>query len=110
MRITFVAGRAVHEEEGTAPVTEPVAHEPESRPESRLESKLAARVILQLNATALGKLALAQGLGHQSVSGELNKQIHRLQGSGLIEYTIPYKPNSRLQQYRLTDKGRSLLK
>jgi Fic family protein len=28
---------------------------------------------------------------------------------GLIEMTIPGKPNSRLQQYRLTDKGRQWL-
>ncbi len=29
--------------------------------------------------------------------------------AGLIEYTLPDKPNSRLQQYQLTDKGRTLL-
>ncbi len=28
---------------------------------------------------------------------------------GLIEMTIPGKPNSRLQQYRLTDQGRQLV-
>jgi ATP-dependent DNA helicase RecG len=27
----------------------------------------------------------------------------------LIQYTIPDKPNSRLQQYRLTEKGRAIL-
>ena len=27
----------------------------------------------------------------------------------LLEMTIPEKPNSRLQKYRLTDKGRDLL-
>lgn len=28
---------------------------------------------------------------------------------GSIDYTLPEHPNSRLQQYRLTDKGRALL-
>jgi DNA-binding PadR family transcriptional regulator len=33
----------------------------------------------------------------------------KLLQAGLIEYTIPGKPNSRLQQYRLTDQGKALL-
>ncbi|MDF7801839.1 Fic family protein [Pontiellaceae bacterium B1224] len=82
---------------------------PELRLESRLESKLAARIVLLLQKESLGKAAMAAALGHKTVSGELNKQVRRLAESGYIEMTRPEKPNSRLQQYRLTAEGRALL-
>jgi predicted HTH transcriptional regulator len=85
----------------------------ESRPESKLalqlESPMAAKLVWLLADGPLGKTALAQALGHASVSGELNKQVARLQAQMLIEMTLPDKPNSRLQKYRLTEQGQVML-
>ncbi|WP_334106777.1 Fic family protein [Methylobacillus sp.] len=87
-------------------VTEQVETE---RLESRLESKLAAKVVLWLEQEPRGKKELASRLGHRGVSGELHRQIRLLLAAGWIEMTLPDKPNSRLQQYRLTALGRQWL-
>jgi ATP-dependent DNA helicase RecG len=44
------------------------------------------------------------------ISGWLHRLIARMLANKTIEYTLPEKPNSRLQKYRITGKGRKLLK
>lgn len=75
---------------------------PESQPESQPES-LAARVLLLLKVGSLSKSELAAKLGQKNVSGQLNKVVRQLVQEKMIEYTIPDKPNSRLQRYCLVD-------
>jgi ATP-dependent DNA helicase RecG len=70
---------------------------------------LAARVLVRLLEEESSKASLAAWLGHQTVSGELHKQIKNLLAADLIEMTLPDKPSSRLQKYRLTAEGRVLL-
>lgn len=57
-----------------------------------------------------GKAEISSHLGQKEISGQLNQMIRRLLAERSIEYTIPSKPNSRLQKYRLTDSGAAYLK
>ena len=91
-------------------IEQEAASEGQARLESRLESKLASQLMVFLAKGELGKAEMARQLGHQTVSGELHKQIRRLVELGVIAMTLPDKPSSRLQKYRLTEQGRKLLR
>ena len=74
--------------------------QPESQPES-----LVTRIIYLLRDQRLSKSQISTFLGQKMVSGRLRIVIKDLIQDGMIEYTIPDKPNSRLQKYRITPAG-----
>ena len=74
------------------------------RPESRPES-LEMRVLGALRGRPCSKTELSAALGHKTISGQLNKVIRLLLAEQHIAYTVPDRPRSRLQKYRLTEKG-----
>ena len=55
-----------------------------------------------------GKELLAVA-GYRNRTGNFKKGLQRLVDEHFVELTIPDKPNSRLQKYRLTGKGREAL-
>ncbi len=48
-----------------------------------------------------GKADISRKLGQKQVSGQLNTVVRKLLDAGMIEYTIPEKPKSRLKKYRI---------
>ena len=87
---------------------------PESKAESRPESPPAAavsqrdRIVMILGKNGgMSKKELAVQLGHKTISGHLNRDIRSLREAGVIEYTLPDKPQSRLQKYSLCQKNDS---
>jgi hypothetical protein len=83
-----------------AQVTGQVGQQPES---------MEIRVLRQLVLQPMGKAQLSEAMGQKTISGQLNKVIRVLVADQTIEPTIPDKPTSRLQKYRLTEKGQRLL-
>jgi len=75
--------------------------QPELQPESQPELLLTDKIISLLKHKSLSKSDISKQLGQKSVSGQLNKIIRKMINLALIDYTIPEKPNSRLQKYKL---------
>ena len=87
-----------------AQVTPPVGGQPESRPEWRPESQpesLREKIVSLLTGGPLSKADIAARLGQKQVSGQLNKVIRDMLREGVVAHTIPEKPQSRMQRYKL---------
>lgn len=57
----------------------------------------------------MSRLALQQTLGLKHRDSFVETYLQPALEAELVEMTIPDKPQSRLQKYRLTDKGKALL-
>ena len=77
--------------------------------------KLADAVTLQVSRLLevltgdMSRAVLMSALALRDRMHFVNDHLRPALEGGLIQYTIPDKPNSRLHQYRLTEKGRAVL-
>ena len=73
-------------------------------------SEQVARILRACASGPMSKTALLQAAGLANAYLNYKRHIVPLLDAGLLEPTLPDKPNSRLQQYRLTAKARAFLR
>jgi Fic family protein len=73
-------------------------------------SEQVARILKACEKEPRSKAQLLESAGLANAYLNYKRHILPLLQSGLIEMTIPEKPKSRLQKYRLTEKGRAILR
>ena len=80
----------------------------ESGAESGGEPDMSTQIIALLEKESLAKSEIAKRLGKAKPSRYLNDLMRKLLQTGKVAYTIPDKPNSRLQKYKLgkTQEGK----
>jgi len=99
-------GEGARSESGSESRSEWWRMRPEWRSEWGLQS-VHDRIMAAISAAPLARSEIANAIGHKSITGALRRALAELVAAGWVELTVPAKPNSRLQKYRTTGKGRS---
>ena len=84
------------------PVTPPV-----EKPSETLNDKVQWKVLATLCTGVMSTAELSKAVGIGQSKNMRRRYLRLLLDMRFIEYTIPNKPNSRLQKYRLAEKGRA---
>lgn len=79
-------------------------------PQMDLEAQVDLDILKSCSDQARSSAEIARSLGHKQLSGNIRKALARLRQKGFLGYTLPEKPSRRLQQYRITEKGRTLIR
>ena len=96
--------------QSSAPVAHQVAYDVAYQVAyQNVPSNTAGRIFLILKDGPLGRADIAKTIGVTRMARSLKMALDTLMEDGLIEYTIPNNVRSRLQKYRLTEKGRQML-
>jgi len=74
-----------------------------------LRGDLKSKVLNLLADGPMSRSEISKKLGQKEVSGQLKKVFRDSLTDEMIEYTLPEKPKSPRQQYRLTEKGKIAL-
>ena len=90
------------------PVMPPVVP-PVVKPSETLINEVQHKILYALCNDVFSTSALAKAVGISQAKDIRRRYLRLLLDMGLVEYTIPNKPNSKYQQYRLTVKGRELV-
>ena len=90
------------------PVMTPVATPVASRVDARLSDRQ-LRILVALSRGGKASSEVVDAVDGIATNNLRRRYMRYLLDIGYVEYTIPGKPNSRLQKYRLTARGRAIL-
>jgi ATP-dependent DNA helicase RecG len=102
MRMRFVVGL------GEPIQIEHTGKKDQAQVEAQVEAQVDFQILAACANAPLSSAEISTALGHKQLSGNLRKALPRLRQAELLEFTVPDKPKSRLQKYRITSKGRKL--
>jgi ATP-dependent DNA helicase RecG len=108
--LIVITGKDAKNTQVTGQVEAPVEAPLEAPVEAPVElTATEKKIIAAIASQNLGQKELLDLLGYRQKTGNYKKSMAQLIRSNLIQRTLPDKPTSRLQKYRITEKGRKLI-